>query len=153
MKYRDEHNEYFIGEGAYHEELLKDLTGKQNSCFGFTGYMEVLQKAVQNLRIEAIGDIKSEVFLAPLGDLAQKKALRLFSELWDAEIIVHNHFGDGGVKNQLKLAEGQKAMIALIIGQKEAMDGMVILRDVKSGMQEVYRYDQIIDEVKKRIGR
>ncbi|MDB4939651.1 MAG: hypothetical protein JWO40_76 [Candidatus Doudnabacteria bacterium] len=153
MRYKDEFNEYFIGEGAFHEEMLKDLTGKQNACFGFTGYMEVLQKAVQNLKLEAIGDIKSEVYLAPLGDLASKKALRLFSELWDAKITVHDHFGDGGVKNQLKLAEGQKALIALIIGQKEAMDDMVILRDVKSGMQEVFRYDQIIDEVKKRIGR
>ncbi|GAC1413517.1 MAG: histidine--tRNA ligase [Candidatus Doudnabacteria bacterium] len=153
LKYKDEQNEYFIGEGAYHEEMLKDLTGKQNACFGFTGYMEILQKAVQNLKLESLGDTRSEVYLAPLGDLASKKALRLFSELWDAKISVHDHFGDGGVKNQLKLAEGQKALIALIIGQKEAMDDMVILRDVKSGMQELFRYDQIIDEVKKRIGR
>ncbi len=151
---KDEQNEYFIGEGAYHEDMLRDLTGKQLACFGFTGYMEVLQKAIQNLKVETgVIEMKSEVYLAPLGDLASKKALKLFSELWDAKISVHDHFGDGGVKNQLKLAEGQKAMIALIIGQKEAMDDMVILRDVKSGMQEVFRYDQIIDEVKKRLGR
>ncbi len=154
MKYKDEQNEYFIGEGAYHEDIYRDLTGKQAACFGFTGYMEVLQKAIQNLKVDTtIVEMKSEVYLAPLGDLASKKALKLFSELWDAKISVHDHFGDGGVKNQLKLAEGQKAMIALIIGQKEAMDDMVILRDVKSGMQEVFRYDQIIDEVKKRLGR
>jgi histidyl-tRNA synthetase len=155
MKYKDETNEYFVGEGAYHEEMLKDLTGKNIACFGFTGYMEVLHKAVQNIKVDetVLGEIKSEVYLAPLGDLASKKALRLFSELWDAQISVHDHFGDGGVKNQLKMAEGQRAMIALIIGQKEAMDEMVILRDVKSGMQEVFRYDQIIDEVKKRLGR
>ncbi len=153
MKYKDEHNEYFIGEGAYHEDMFKELTGKPVACFGFTGFMEVLQKALQQMKNETLGEIKSEVYLAPLGDLASKKALRLFSELWDEEISVHNHFDGGGVKNQLKLAEGQKAMIALIIGQKEAMDDMVILRDVKSGMQEVFRYDQIIDEVKKRLGR
>jgi len=153
FKYKDEHNEYFIGEGAYHEDMFKELTGKQVACFGFTGYLEVLHKAVQHQNGERLGEVKSEVYLAPLGDLASKKALRLFSELWDENINVHNHFDGGGVKNQLKLAEGQKAMIALIIGQKEAMDDMVILRDVKSGMQEVFRYDQIIDEVKKRLGR
>jgi hypothetical protein len=30
---------------------------------------------------------------------------------------------------------------------------MVILRDVKSGMQEMFSYDKIINEVKKRLGK
>jgi hypothetical protein len=30
---------------------------------------------------------------------------------------------------------------------------MVILRDVKSGMQEIISYDKIVEEVKKRLGR
>ena len=58
-----------------------------------------------------------------------------------------------GVKNQLKAAETFKAPVALIMGQKEATDEMVILRDVKSGMQEVISYDKIVEEVKKRLGR
>lgn len=153
VKYKDEQNEYFIGQGSYHDELLKDITGKQTPCFGFIGYMEVLQKALQNLNVEIIRDARAEVFLVPLGDLAAKKALRLFSELWDEKIIVHDSFGDMGVKNQLKMAEASRAPIALIIGQKEAMDEMVILRDVKSGMQEVFQYERIIDEVKKRLGK
>jgi histidyl-tRNA synthetase len=153
LKCRDEQNEYFIGEGAYHEDMYKDLTGKPVVCFGFIGFLEVLQTAVRNLNLEAVPDHRAEVFLAPLGDLASKKALKLFSELWDHQVVVHDHFGGGGVKDQLRLAEGSKAIVALIIGQKEAMDDTVILRDVKSGMQEVFRYDQIIDEVKKRLGR
>jgi len=39
------------------------------------------------------------------------------------------------------------------MGQKEAVDEMVILRDVKSGMQEIISYDKIVQEVKKRLGR
>src|SRR5262249_46474375 len=137
VKSRDEQNEYFIGEGAYHEDILKELTGKVVPCFGFIGYTEVLEQALQNINLEHHQD-KIEVFLVPLGELASKKALRLFSELWDENIAVHAHFGDSGVKNQLKLAESTKSIIALIMGQKEAMDEMVILRDVRSGMQEVF---------------
>ena len=146
----------FLGEGAYHDQIYKELTGKNVVCFGFHSNIESLQKAVKEQKqeqIETLAAAKAEVFLAPLGDLASKKAIKLFSELWDAQVSVHDHFGGEGVKNQLKLAEGSKAMIALIIGQKEAMDDMVILRDVKSGMQEVFRYDQIIEEVKKRLGK
>jgi len=154
IKYRDEQNEYFIGEGAHHEEIYEIIAGKKVPCFGFVGYLEVLRSAMRNLALDQHQhDIKAEVFLVPLGDLAAKKALKLFSELWDEDIAVHDHFGNSGVKNQLKLAENSKAVLALIIGQKEAMDDMVILRDVKSGMQEVFQYERIIDEVKKRLGK
>ena len=146
-------NEYFIGEGAGHAELYRETTGKNVYCFGFSGNAEIIYRALQGKDLTPHLEFRPEVFLVPLGDLASKKALRLFSELWDENIIVHDHFGDNGVKNQLKLAETYKAMLALIIGQKEAMDGMVILRDVKSGMQELYQHERIIDEVKKRLGK
>ena len=156
IKSRDEQNEYFIGEGAHHDNIYETVTDKKVPCFGFVGYFDVLSTALRNLPAETTAahhDYKAEVFLVPLGDLAAKKALRLFSELWDENITVHDHFGASGVKNQLKLAENSKAVLALIIGQKEAMDDMVILRDVKSGMQELFQYDRIIEEVKKRLGR
>src|SRR5205085_11841040 len=98
-------------------------------------------------------ELKNDVFLVPLGELASKKSLRLFRDLTNQRVSVYDHFGMAGVKNQLKLAEAYKAPIALIIGQKEAMEEMVILRDVKSGMQEIISYDKIVEEVKKRLGR
>lgn len=89
----------------------------------------------------------------PLGELAAKKSLRLFRDLTSAQVKVYDQFGDTGVKNQLKLAMDSKTPIALIMGQKEALDEMVILRDVKSGMQEMFSYDKIVNEVKKRLGK
>ncbi|HYF04554.1 MAG TPA: His/Gly/Thr/Pro-type tRNA ligase C-terminal domain-containing protein, partial [Patescibacteria group bacterium] len=74
-------------------------------------------------------------------------------ELLISGITVYNHFGTEGVKNQLKAAEVYKAPVALIMGQKEAQDDMVILRDVKSGMQEMFHYENIVEEVKKRLGK
>jgi len=79
--------------------------------------------------------------------------LRLFRDLTSEKISVYDHFGSVGVKNQLKQAESSNAPVALIMGQKEAMEEMVILRDVKSGMQEIISYDKIVAEVKKRLGR
>ena len=97
--------------------------------------------------------IKIDVFLVPLGDLAAKKTLRLFTELWNNDIKASEFAGPGSIKTQLKLAESNKVSIALIVGQKEAREGTVILRDVKSGMQELFTYERIIEEVKKRLGR
>lgn len=153
LKFKQGNQTVVIGEGSYHELLAKNIGGKPLPAFGFVGDMAALVRAMEiaGTPVEEIHD--SEVFLVPLGELASKKSLRLFRDLVKADIRVYDNFGTVGVKNQLKQAEEFKSPIALIMGQKEAMDEMVILRDVKSGMQEIFSYDKIIDEVKKRLNR
>ena len=142
-----------LGTAGYHTTLIHQLAGRSWPCFGYMGLLSTLYEAVQTESIPVSAPHTSEVFLVPLGELAAKKSLRLFHDLLAAHIEVYDHFGHAGVKNQLKLAEAHKSPIALIMGQKEAADETVILRDVKSGMQEMFSYDKIVDEVKKRLGR
>lgn len=153
FKYKKGNQTVIIGEAGHHELLMKNISGKATPVFGFTGSLSALAKAMELSEVEAKLDTSNEVFLVPLGELASKRSLRLFRDLIAVNIKVYDHFGTIGVKNQLKQAEESKAPIALIMGQKEAMDDMVILRDVKSGMQEVFSYDKIIIEVKKRLER
>ncbi len=142
-----------LGEGGYHEGLMQNLCGKNFCCFGFSGDLLKVRQLAEAAKITVSKEQKSDVFLVPLGDLASKKSLRLFRDLTQGKIAVYDHFGNAGIKNQLKAAENFKAPIALIMGQKEAVEEMVILRDVKSGMQEVISYDKIVEEVKKRLGK
>lgn len=153
IKYKDKSGSFVLGEGGYHDGLMQNLGGKNFCCFGFNGNLTLLRELLQSAKIAVDQQLHAEVFLVPLGELAAKKSLRLFRDLTNEKISVYDHFGEGGVKNQLKAAEAFKAPVALILGQKEAMDEMVILRDVKSGMQEVISYDKIVEEVKKRLGK
>ena len=91
----------------------------------------------------------SEVFLVPLGELASKKALKLFRDLIGSKILVYDHFGDAGVKNQLKAAQTFKAPIALIMGQKEAMENSVIVREAKTHSQETVSINDLAKYLKK----
>lgn len=153
IKYVNDKKQVTLGEGGHHEFLLKNIAGKPLPSFGFVGNLASIAQAMELNGLEPEPDYSNEVFLVPLGELAAKKSLRLFRDLVLHKIKVHDHFGSEGVKNQLKAAQEFKAPVALIMGQKEAMDEMVILRDVKSGMQEIFPYDKIIEEVKKRLGR
>lgn len=144
---------FVLGEAGYHEQLMQSVCGKPYCSFGFVGLFSTIESLVKAEQLELQREIASEVFLVPLGELAAKKSLRLFQELVREKITVFDNFGSLGVKNQLKLAETHKSPIALIMGQKEAVDEMVILRDVKSGMQEMFSYDKIVNEVKKRLGK
>lgn len=153
IKYKSKVKTVVIGEGSYHTDIARAVTGKSPVCFGFVGSLSSLYNVLKQEQVEVQRDVKNEVYLVPLGELAAKKSLRLFRDLISAKISVYDHFGNVGVKSQLKAAQDSKSPIALIMGQKEAVDEMVILRDVKSGMQEMFHYEKIIDEVKKRLGK
>jgi len=153
IKYKMKGESVVLGEGGYHDDLIQNLCGKSYSCFGFSGSLSKVRELLEQNKITTSREQKNDVFLVPLGELAAKRSLRLFRDLTSEKISVYDHFGNAGVKNQLKQAETFQAPIALIMGQKEAMEEMVILRDVKSGMQEIISYDKIVQEVKKRLGR
>lgn len=142
-------------EGGHHSALLQSLGARAAGAraFGFYGSLKLLRQIMEDANIELSKHTNIEVCLVPLGELAAKRSLRLFRDLTAEKILVYDHFGLSGVKNQLKIASEHKVPIALIMGQKEAIDEMVILRDVKSGMQEIISYDKIVEEVKKRLGK
>jgi histidyl-tRNA synthetase len=153
IRYRGNGQDITLGSGGHADDLVQSFGGAPASALGFNGNMEALLTAFEAGNIKFAAKNKVDVYLVPLGDLAAKKTLRLFSELWGQNIVASEFIGPGSIKTQLKLAETNKVSIALIIGQKEAREGTVILRDVRSGMQELFTSDRIIDEVKKRLGR
>ena len=153
VRSRGEGSEVVLGAGGHADDLIQSLGGLPASALGFVGTVDNVLTALELANVKFAAKHKSDVFLVPLGELAAKKTLRLFTDLWNNNIIASEFIGPGSIKTQLKLAESNKVAIALIIGQKEAREGTVILRDVKSGMQELFTIERIIEEVKKRLGK
>ena len=54
-------------------------------------------------------------------------------------------------RSQLKIAAKVGAKFAVILGQKEAMDGSVILRDMTEGVQETIMQHKLVEKVKARL--
>ncbi len=138
-----------------HESVIAKFGVKNFRAFGLRGSLALAYQAIKMRPAseKVMPERPRDVYLVPLGELASKRSLRLFRDLVEAGVSVFDLFGFAGVKNQLKAAQDAKSPLALIMGQKEALDETVILRDVKSGMQEVFSYDKIVTEVKKRLGQ
>jgi len=153
LRARLNEQDILLGCGGHADEMIQGLGGLATCSLSFTSTQEKILQALDLAGIKFATKHKAEVFLVPLGDLASKKSLRLFTDLWANDIITSEFTGSGPIKTQLKMAESSKATIALIIGQKEAREDTVILRDVRSGMQELFSTERIVDEVKKRLGR
>lgn len=94
---------------------------------------------------------RPKVFLSQLGEAAKKRSLLLFEELRRSGIEVRYSLSRDTIKGQLRIAAKLGVRFALIFGQKEALEGTVIVREMETGVQETIPQEKIIDELKKRL--
>ncbi|MEA2097718.1 MAG: histidine--tRNA ligase [Patescibacteria group bacterium] len=140
-----------LGGGGRYDNLIQTLGGEDTPAIGFAlGIERAVDRLLQS-GFHLDQKINKDVFLVQLGDMAKKKILRLFDSLIDNNITVGESLGRGSIKSQLRAANRLNSKIALIIGQKEAIDSTVIIRDMESGIQEVVTMDNIITEVKRML--
>lgn len=140
-----------LGGGGRYDGLVKFLGGEDTPAVGFSLGMDRIVLEMKKLGARTYKEQKPRVFLAQLGVFAKKKSLRMFEALERSGIMVAESFGRGSLKSQLKVADRLKVELTLILGQKEALDGTVILKDMASGNQEIINGDKLIDEVKRRL--
>ncbi|HNZ83882.1 MAG TPA: histidine--tRNA ligase [Candidatus Pacearchaeota archaeon] len=140
-----------IGGGRY-DNLIKNMGGPETPAFGGAGGIEriILTIKDQNKGQELSNkETKFEVFLAPLGESAKKKALSLFEELRKEKITVAESFSKDSLKVQLGMASKLGSQYALILGHREVLDNKIIIRDMANQKQKEVDLDKIVKELKK----
>ncbi|MBI2587829.1 histidine--tRNA ligase [Candidatus Azambacteria bacterium] len=141
-----------LGGGGRYDKLIELLGGKDTPGVGWAAGVERAILVMKALGIAVpVVTPEPKVFLAQLGDLGKKRSLKLFEELRRAGIPVAESFGRSSIKAQLRIADKLGVAVALILGQKEALDGNIILREMRSGVQEIIPLGRFIEELKKRL--
>jgi histidyl-tRNA synthetase len=146
-----------IGGGRY-DLLIEKLGGKPTLAIGGAGGIEriieeIKQQKSSNTFNQSKNNFKenSKIFLVQLGNLAKKKSLNLIEEFKRNKIKIAENLGKDNLKTQLALAAKLDVNYSLILGQKECIDGTIILRNMKTGIQEIIPQKEIVKEVKKRL--
>jgi histidyl-tRNA synthetase len=140
-----------LGGGGRYDGLIKMLGGEATPAIGFGLGVERLILEMKRVQAKPYRAPKPKIFLAQLGDLAKKKSLRLFSDLEKNGILVAESFGRGSLKSQLRVADKLEVELTLILGQKEALDGTVIIKNMLTGVQEIVTVDKLVDLVRKKL--
>lgn len=145
----EEGKKHSLGGGGRYDHLIEELGGEHTPAIGFGLGMDRLVQEMKRVHAKMYIEPKPRVFLAQLGDLAKKKSLNVFAELQKNGILTAESFGRGSLKSQLRVADRLGVEITLIIGQKEALDETVIVKDMVSGTQETVNHERLIIAVKK----
>ncbi len=138
--------------GERYDRLVELLGGSNTEAAGWAIGVERVIEFMKRKEIKIPkGRPEPKVFLAQLGDLAKKRSLILFEQFRKAGIPLKASFTRDSIKSQLRIANKLGVKFTLILGQREALDGNIILRDMESSVQETIPLEQIIETVKKRL--
>lgn len=140
-----------LGGGGRYDGLIELLGSRPTPAVGFASGIERLVNLIKEQKVEVGEPKKPEIFLAQLGVEARKRALTLFEEMYDVGIRVAEGLAKSGLKSQLELANKLGVKYTLILGQKELIDGTIMIRDMEGGIQEVIDAKKVISEVQKRL--
>jgi len=138
------------GGGRY--DGLGDIIGQRSTAatgcaIGIERLIEVLkQKKFHFLPLH-----RPKVFFAQLGLLAKKKSFALFQEFIKNKIPSAIALDRDSLKSQMKIADKLKVPWTIIIGQKEVLEDVVIVRDMALGDQEIISTKKIISYIKNKL--
>lgn len=141
-----------LGGGGRYDYLIESLGGRATPAIGGAIGIERLISEVKGQSINIIEEKRPTLFLIKLGELAKKRSLPLIRKLWEEGFRILIDLEKDSLKSQLRSADKAKANYALILGQKEAQDGTIIVRNMLGGTQETIRINKLSEYLKKRMG-
>lgn len=142
-----------LGGGGRYDDLAELVGGKTVPAAGGALGLDRIILAWKAAGIKLPEPAHPKVFLAQLGELAKRKSFILIEILRKSGISMAESLGRDSIKSQLNIADRAGAEYALIVGQKEALDGTIILREMSSGNQETVPQDKLIETLKRRLRR
>jgi histidyl-tRNA synthetase len=140
-----------LGGGGRYDGLVQLLGGRETPGCGFALGMERIARALEAEGIDPPQRPAPTVFFAQLGDAARRVGLKLFEEFRQEGIAVAEAFGKNALKAQLEAANKLGVQLTLILGQKEVLDGTIIIRDMDSGAQEIVDVKKVVQLVRKKL--
>ena len=140
-----------LGGGGRYDNLIKLLGGKETPAVGGSIGVDRAVIAMKEADVKLNEVKKVKVFLAQLGYMGKKKSMKLIEQLRQANVSAAESFDRDSLKSQLKIADKYGAKYTLFLGQKEALEGTVLIRNMDTGKQETLKLESAVAEIKKRI--
>lgn len=148
----DESAQSALGGGGRYDGLIPMMGGREDA--GAVGAAIGVERVITAAKASGKLSIEKrqvDIFFCQLGEAARRKGLRIYEKFREAGVEVAEAFSKGNLKGQLEIADKIKAPLAIILGQKEVLDGTVIIRDMESGVQEIVDVEKVVALVSKRL--
>lgn len=140
---------YVIGSGGHLDDYANNL-GLKRQLTGVSFNMSNIVKRLRDIN-KTVDFYKPDVYLAQISETARRKSLQTFLNLRNSGISCFCSILDKSITRQIAQAKAMGAKFILILGQQEAVDNTIIIRDIETNIQEVISYKNLTSELKRRL--
>lgn len=137
--------------GGRYDDLVRMLGGKETPACGAALGVERIINLMKEGGAKASVAKPADLLLAQVGEAAKKKALKLLEEFRKEHVKVIETLHKDSLSSQLKLADKLGIKQVLILGQKEALNNEIILREMETGHQKTFELDKVVKQMKKKL--
>ncbi|MEZ6209470.1 MAG: histidine--tRNA ligase [Candidatus Paceibacterota bacterium] len=139
-----------IAAGGRYDYLAKSIGGKKDvpAVGGSIGVDRIIESSWYNKLAPRIMK-KPKFYFIQLGFDAKLKSINIIEILRQNKIPIMQNLSKDSLSQQLAIAEKSGVAYAIIFGQKEALDGTVIVRNMKDRSQDVVKIDNLASYIKK----
>ncbi len=122
-----------VAAGGRYDSLVKEFGGPHTPAIGFALGVERLVVLLSEK--EPPYKTGTDVFIAFLGEVGRKEAIRLSEKLRSTGLSVEMGFSGGSLKSQMRRADKLGADYVFIIGEDEIKTGRIICKHLTDGSQ------------------
>lgn len=143
-------SQFVLASGGRHDNLAKML-GAKRDLPGIGASIDI-KKVISMpwFKNHSPRNLKTpKVYFIQLGTEAKMKSLAVLENLRQAKIPVVKSLSKDGLQGQLAVAEKLNVPHTIIFGHKEALEGTVIIRNMKTRSQKTTTIEKMVDELKK----
>ncbi|HEX4794788.1 MAG TPA: histidine--tRNA ligase [Humisphaera sp.] len=137
-----------LGGGGRYDGLVEQLGGRPTPGVGFGSGLERLLLALEGQGVSLPQQNPKLVWLVSHGDAAASANWKLLLELRAAGIAADMDPSGRSVKSQFKVADREKAVFCVVVGESELTGNTVVLKDLTSGEQSNVERSQIVGRLK-----
>lgn len=136
-----------LGGGGRYDGLLEQMGGVATPAVGFGLGIERLRSELEAIEFKP-NKPKIDVFVAAIGSEGTLVAEVIREDLLNAGFSVSANFTKKSIGDQLAIAAKQKSRYSVVVGEREAKQGEVILKDMNTGNQQNERREDLSEKLK-----
>jgi histidyl-tRNA synthetase len=137
--------------GGRYDGLAERLGGPPTPGVGVAVGLERIILVMEDLGVEVPSLPGPRVFLAHLGPLAKREALRLLDELRRSDVAAWMALGERGLRSQLREAGKRGVRHVIILGEDELQNGVATVRDMEAGEQVNVQLAELVGWLSDRV--
>lgn len=137
-----------VAGGGRYDGLIEEMGGNPTPAVGFAAGLERLLLALQSQQLLPDKNRQVDAYIVALGEAAQSEGFKILNDLRKSGLAAAMDFAGRSMKAQMKQANKLNAKYAVIMGDDEIAEGVVMLRSMADSSQEKLPTSELVAKIK-----